>query len=271
MPSTGQITLFTGNILENGTVTVTGSPDAGYPEERLWDRAISLYWKVTAAATNYEIHVYYPADSFGYADADELGWDDDVFGYGGAISNACDLLYIVGHNFDGKVCYWEYSDNDTDWVEAVAHWTQDGNLAIGKLAAGATGHDYWRFRVLNIANPTAAEIWMGKGRTFTVLARPKPSEKDVSNVNRTQSIGGSVRIIKMGEARKNWMNYIRLPGDADLAKWKNAMREINGHEKPFLVKDINGYYYFMELDSDPPIEYDEFSRKWVDLSVLEVL
>jgi len=42
------ITLYTRNILESGTVTVTGDPDAGFPESRLHDRAVSLFWKDTA-------------------------------------------------------------------------------------------------------------------------------------------------------------------------------------------------------------------------------
>ena len=43
--STWTIKFYPYNILEFGTVTVTGDPDSGYPESRLYDRAISLYWK----------------------------------------------------------------------------------------------------------------------------------------------------------------------------------------------------------------------------------
>ena len=45
--------LYTNNILESGTLTVSGTADTGFPESRLYDRSISLYWKDTITEAKY--------------------------------------------------------------------------------------------------------------------------------------------------------------------------------------------------------------------------
>ena len=55
------------NILETGTVVVSGTPDSGYPATRLFDRSINLLWKVTTGG-----------DAFGFDDS--MGIDGDRMG-----------------------------------------------------------------------------------------------------------------------------------------------------------------------------------------------
>jgi len=115
-----KIKLFTRNILETGTFTVTGDADSGYPEARLHDREISLYWKD--------------------ASADKVQFIVDQ----GTSLVAVDSLIINGHDFDGYYMAWQYSDNSFYWVDAVEKWTQDGNSQIVKTLTTALTKRYWR-------------------------------------------------------------------------------------------------------------------------------
>ena len=72
------ITLYTRNIFETGTVTVTGTPDTGYPESRLHDRCISLYWKDTI-----------------------IGGKNFLVDQGAAGNVSVNFLVIDKHNFNG--------------------------------------------------------------------------------------------------------------------------------------------------------------------------
>lgn len=124
-----KIKLFTRNILETGTFTVTGDADSGYPKARLHDRDISLYWKNTSI------------DNFSF-------WVDQ-----GASPVAVDSLIINGHNFDGENLYWQYSDNNVVWNNAVTPWLQSGNSQIVKTLTTALTNRYWRL-VLGVAPTT---------------------------------------------------------------------------------------------------------------------
>jgi len=115
-----KIKLYTRNILETGAFTVTGDADSGYPESRLHDRDISLYWKD--------------------ASADKVQFITNQ----SASPVAVDALIINGHDFDGKYMAWQYSDNSFYWVDAVPRWTQSGNGQIVKTLAIALTKNYWR-------------------------------------------------------------------------------------------------------------------------------
>jgi len=118
-----KITLFTRNILETGTFTVTGDADSGYPESRLHDRETSLYWKQEGTTS-----VIFEVDQ-------------------SSSPKSVDVLIINDHDFDGKNMAWQYSDNGEYWVDAVDKWTQSGNGQIVKTLETALTKNYWRLLV----------------------------------------------------------------------------------------------------------------------------
>ena len=155
-----KIKLYTYNVLgESGSVvTVTGSPDSGYPEERLYDRSIDFYWKYTASTT-----VTFHIDQ----------------GASGAL--LVDTLIIDKHNFNGRVMSWQYSDNDSDWSDFVDGWTQGDNNQIVKTSTETSIHRYLRLIITSAVNPQCTEIYMGYGYEFQVRFDEPPEEVDVDN------------------------------------------------------------------------------------------
>ena len=84
-----KITLYTRNILETGAVTVTGTPDTGFPVSRLYDRSIDFYWKDTVT------------------EAKDFKIDQGASG-----NLAVDALIIDKHNFNGIDLKLQYSTDD---------------------------------------------------------------------------------------------------------------------------------------------------------------
>ena len=94
-----RITIYTDNILEDATVSVTGDADSGYPESRLYDREISLYWKKTGT---------------GSIDITATN-----------IASEVDFLAIDKHNFSGETLNFQYSSDNfvLDINNAVDSWS----------------------------------------------------------------------------------------------------------------------------------------------------
>jgi len=125
-----KIKLYTRNILDTGTFTVTGDADSGYPEARLHDRDISLYWKdVSESIVNFNVDQ-------------------------GASPLAVNALIISGHDFSGSDIAWQWSEDDSTWHDAVSVWTQSDNLQIVKTLATALTKRYWRVLLGNVALTT---------------------------------------------------------------------------------------------------------------------
>ena len=242
------VTLYPYNILESGTVTVTGTPDTGYPVSRLYDRGLSLYWKdtVTEAKT---FHV----------DQGATGILD------------VDMLAIFGHNFDGEDMQLQYSDDDAAWTDAVTDWTQSGDAQITKPLAAAVTHRYWRVTVTSMANPECGELYISKGYAFAVLDDPRPAQAEQSNVDRLESVGGMRRAIKHGDTRRSWSYDIRLKNATDRANLLTVLEYTDGTHKPLPVKDMDGNYYMMELMDDPRMDRAQISRGYATLTLLETL
>ncbi|RLC21878.1 MAG: hypothetical protein DRH56_09160 [Deltaproteobacteria bacterium] len=242
------IALYPYNILESGTLTVTGTADTGYPESRLHDRSAVLLWKdtVTEAKT---FHIDQGASNI----------------------LPVDLLYVAGHNFDGATLAWQYSDDDSAWTDAVTGWTQGGNGVITKSLSSAVSHRYWRFTVTSMSNPQCGEIIMSRGYAFTLLGDPRPIQADRGNVARFESIGGMSRRVKLGDPRRSWDMDLRL-GDAAARNSLLAVLDYTGGtEKPLIIKDMDGNYYLMELLEDPRIERAPINRGYTTLRLLEAL
>lgn len=245
------IKFYTRNILETGTVTVTGTPDTGFPVARLYDRDINLYWKdtVTEAKT---FHV------------DQGGSDDkDV-----------DFLAIPKHNFDGKTISWQYSENDADWDDAVAPWVQDGNDQIVKTLGTALNKRYWQVLVSSIANPYCSEIIMSYGYEFKLDWSNKPQGSKISNVEWRPTIGGLERSTKYGDRKRSrdFDLFMRpTPGYNDYNNFQSAMEDLDELSRPFFLKDHQGNYYLCRLDGDPREDYLNEGLTSIPISVIEMI
>lgn len=243
------ITLYTYNILESGTVTVTGTPDTGYPESRLYDRAVSFFWKdtVTEAKT---FHVDQGASNI-----------LDV-----------DFLAIEGHNFSGQDMQWQYSTDDfaADINDAVTDWTQADNEQIVKTLSPAMNKRYWRVTVTSMTNPLCGEIFMGAGRTFEVKAKPSPVRFERDNVQWNRTIGGLERSTKFGPVRRGWEYHFYLDS-TDLASFQAAMDDLDDYLKPFYLKDHTGTYMLVRLLAEPEEDYSNPNYTRVMIRVIEML
>lgn len=246
-----KIKLYTRNILEDGTVTVTGTADTGYPQSRLYDRAISLYWKDTVT----EAKVFH---------VDQGASDNE----------AVDALFIPKHNFDGEDMAWQYSDDDTNWTNAVAGWTQGDNNQIEKTLTTALTKRYWRSTVSSMANPQCSEIFMSYGYEFTVDFVSNPLAEDEPNVRWTQSLGGMERSTKFGNERRVRQYALFLEENNDkttLTDFRAAMDDLDGYSKPFYIKDHEGDYWMARLTEKPQESYLTEGHVQMVLNVIEIL
>lgn len=241
------ITIYPYNILETGTVAVTGDPDAGYPEARLYDRSTNLYWKDTVT----EAKVFAVDQS--------------------ASALAVDLLVIEGHNFDTEDMQWQYSTTGAyagEEVDAVTDWAQSGNAQIIKTLGTAQTKSYWRVTLSSMANPRATELWMGFGYKFDVMINPSGGRTSNTQWNRT--VGGNERGTKFGELRK-FRNYTVFLSAVNLASLRACLDYTDAFSKPFYIRDHEDGYYLARLLSDPTESFDNPTHTHVDLSFVEVI
>ena len=244
------ITIFTRNILETGTVTVTGTADTGYPESRLYDRQVSLFWKdtVTEAKT---FHV-------------DQGADDN---------KAVDALFIEKHNFSGEDMQFQYSTDDfsADINDAVTDWAQGDNLQIAKIMSAAQTKRYWRVTLSSMTNPRCSEIFMSYGYELDVHVEPLPILDEKANVVWTKSVGGIERSTRFGAIRRQ-RQYTLLLGSTDLTNFVAAMDDLNDYASPFYLKDHDGTYIMVRLLNPPaqePNRKDNYTR--IRLNMIEIL
>ena len=251
-----KVTLYTKNILETGTVTVTGVPDTGYPESRLYDRSIDFYWKDTATA--------------GY---------DFITVQSSIAQKSVDFLAIERHNFTGNFGLWQSrTSGSTAWVDATTVWAQGDNNQIVKELSTTVTRMSWRFRVASsssgvlgtIANPKCSEIYMSAGSSFAIMAGPAPSAEELDNVQWNKTVGGLERATKFGD-RRRVRNYTLMLTTGELDTFRTNMADTSGYSKPFYIKDHAGAYIFSRL-AGPPVE-DYFDKTYtnVNLQFIEVL
>ena len=243
-----KVTLYTRNILETGTVTVTGTPDTGYSEERLYDRCIDLYWLDTVT-----------------------GAVDFTVDQGAGAALPVDSLFIDGHNFDGEDLQWQYStDNFSgDINDMVTDWTQSGSDLITKSASAQTRR-YWRVTLSSMTNPQATEIFMSYGYEFGVQARPNPNLREIPNVVWSRTVGNNERSTKFGDARRVRQYGLYLDS-TDLTSWRAAMDDLDGYSNTFYIKDHEDAYIFGRLDGAPAEDHGNADYTTISFTFLEVL
>ena len=240
------ITIYPANILETGTVSVTGDADSGYPEARLYDRSNDFLWKRTATA------------------AVEIAVDQS------AAPLVVDFLAVAAHNFIGRDLAWQYSDNGADWTDAVAGWTQaDDGLIVRTLAAPAA-HDHWRLTVSAMDDPQCAEVFMGPGYAFAVQAGNAPAGRDLDNVQWTATVGGSERSTKFGDRRRR-RDYALFLSPSEFSQFTAAMDFLDEYSRPFFLTDHTGLTYLARVDGTPDIAWDHKTHTHVMLAILEQL
>ena len=245
-----KIALYTRNILETGTVTVTGTPDSGFPESRLYDRAISLFWKDTVAE----------AKNF-------------VVDQGAGASLAVGFLAIQRHNFNTYAMQWQYSNDNfsADINDAVTDWNQGDNDQIIKTMSAAETQRYWRVTLASMTNPKCGEIFMSYGREFEAMINPVPDLKRVSNVRWNRTAGGLERSTKMGDVRRQ-RSYSLFIDATDLTAFRAAMDELDEYSQPFWIKDHDGNYFLCRITEDIKEDYDhDAGRTRIQLNIIEQL
>lgn len=247
----GSITIYTNNILETGTLTVTGSADSGFPESRLHDRHISLFWKSTVTeAKNY------------------------VVDQGASGNIAVDFLAIESHNFNGIAMQWQYSTTGAwagEEIDAVTDWTQGDNLQIIKIMGSAETKRYWRLTGASMTDPQCSEIFMGLAFKFDLQAEPAPLVADLDNVTWRRSIGGLERSTKFGDKRKERRYDLFLLNASELLSFRTAMENLDEYSKPFYIKDHEGNYWFARLTAIPREVWDNPIASHVSVSIIEML
>jgi len=267
------------NILESGTVTVTGTADTGYPESRLYDRSINLLWKYTTGAMEIIFQVDQGGERIGSMGNDTYligGMGDDSYAIGSMGGDEIDeikevdLLYISGHNFNTRDMTWDYSDNGDNWTEQDS-WTQDGNGVIIKTIPSSISATFWRVTVASHVNPQCAEIIMGLAYSFDIQKTPDPNHSWLDNVTWSQSIGGQERGIKLGNKRARRLYAVKLT-PANRLIFQSVIGNLDGFSLPFLIQDMNDDYFMARFDPPPAEGYFLHTKAVeVDLNLVEML
>ena len=239
---------FNALSISTSAVTVTGTPDAGYPEARLYDRCIDFYWKYTVSGT-----VVIQCDQ-----GSGIDWP------------LVNTLIIDKHNFNGKTLSWEYSSNNVDWYDMVPSWVQGDNLQIVKESAIATAYRYHRFTIASAVNPQCTEIYMGGYYEFQVRFDSPPEDLDTENVVWGETLGGLERSTKLGDVRKG-RKYSLFLYPEKLTDYRAAVAYMDEYSKPFYLKDHEDNYWLARFIQLPGGTYVTEQQQMKDIELLEIL
>ncbi len=274
-----QCTLVSNNILESGTVTITGGATYGsYPEARLYDWSKNLLWKSDATdGDDYEIgpmggddYQLGPMGGDDYKIGPEAG-SDYVIQISQSAIEAVDTLFIENHNLGGHSMAWQYSDDGSAWTDAVPAWLQEGSGYIVKTLAAALSKAYWRIKFNAMqGDVTAGEIVLGAGRSFGIQARPSPVHQPRDNVLWSRSVGGQERGIKLGDVRRVRSYTLRLDSSG-LDDMQAVFSDLSGFSVPLLFKDKDGEWFLARFDPPPSEDYFNKAATEIDISVVEML
>jgi len=238
------------NLLESSTVTVT-SAETLYPSTRLYDRLFGRNW---VATTN---------------DAQTIHCDQ---GSGG--TQAVDTLVLPGgHNLSGCSMVFQYSDNDSDWSDAVTGWTQSDDDIIVKQASSSSIHRYWRVVITPASAsdaPYCAEVFITLLYVFPGLAYTMNPTKSKDQVSvRLTSYSGVPHYVKQGESRYRWVGGLILRSTTEINNFDSFLDGWDGY-KHFYVKDSEGNQFFAEFMEEPEISPIDSYKSSVRISLREV-
>lgn len=251
--ATWSVTFYPYNILELGSVSVTDfgdtplTPDTGYPNSRLYDRAKSLFWKYTGTTG-----VYFVVDQSAIT------------------ALAITFLAIPVHNFGSdKYMQWQYSDDGYTWYDYITDWTQTNNNQIIKTEVTPLTKDYWRVALATIANPQCSEIYMSKAYAFNALREENPKGQDISNVKWARTIGGEARSTKFGEKKKS-RNYTFWLSLSEWTDFVTVISYLNDYAYPFYFKDHEGNYFLARFEKEPEFDFNHNEYVMVNCKIIEM-
>lgn len=247
--ATWTVSFFPFNILELSSVEVTGDADFGFPESRLYDRAISLYWKDTVNEPK----------TF-------------LIDQGAAGNLPVDFLAIEKHNFDGLTIDWEYSSDNFsgDVNAAVPQWVQSGNDSIYKVMASPVSARYWRIVTSNAINPRCSEIYVSSAYPFNCLREDNPFGEDVANVQWNATLGGVERSTKHGPKRRS-RNYSFYLSPTELSDFETVVDYLNEYSLPFYFKDHTGAHFSARFAEIPSLDFNHQTHTRVNVKIIEML
>ena len=247
--ATWTVKFYPFNLLELATVDVNGDADYGFPESRLYDRAISLYWRDTVT------------------EAKTITIDQGASG-----DLQADFLAIEKHNFDGIALDWQYSSDNfsADTNDAVAGWTQNGNDRIVKTLSSPILSRYWRVAIASIANPRASEVYISKGYEFNCLRESNPFGEHAANVQWNATVGGIERSTKLGPKRRI-RNYSFFLSASEFADFETVIDYLSDYSLPFYFKDHSGAYFSARFYEMPVFDFNHATHTRVDIRIIEML
>jgi len=229
------IELITDNVFEeandSGVLTVTGTPDTGFPESRLGDRAVSLFWKDTATGA-------YSFEAFL------------------ATASSVDFLAVHRHNFSGIAIDWQYdtlaSSSGESYANIISQFTPTDNNQIIKTVSTPVESDAFKLAVASITNPRCGEIWMGRRYSYQVMLDAPPPETELPQVVRVKTLGGPNRFVKRGMAPRTRSYGLRLT-DTQRTQFLTQMVDLDEYSKGFYIRDHQGEYFPCFLTQIPVI------------------
>jgi hypothetical protein len=244
------VNLYPFNLLNlDGSSITTDGYDAGYPNARLGDLSVNLYWKYGSEGT-----VTIKVDQ------------------GASGSESIDFLAIERHNFDGETIAWQYSDNDSDWYDAVTSWSQSGNTQIIKTLSAAITHRYWRVTVTSMSSPQCTEIFMSRAYQFQVVVAEGPSGEDVAYVDWRQTYGDVEISSKRGSSRRSRIYPLfHAQSSYTLASFREAIEYLDDYSKPFYFKDHEDNYWMARMAKPSTENYLNQSSSEKEIEVIEML
>ncbi len=228
-----RITLFTENILEDATVSVTGDADSGYPEDRLSDRDLNLYWRRTGGVSG----------------------EIDIIVDRGGESGEVGFLAVEKHNMSGETWRLQYSGDNfvVDVNNAVTPWVQEDYGQVIRIIDPAIESEYWRLKISGeVVDPQCSEVFMSKGLELKVRFDENPEGVDRANVIWQDQVGGIERSTKKGDKRRV-RKYATLLDEtnSEITNFKAAMANLDNYSKPFYIKDHEGDYWMCRLVEPP--------------------
>jgi hypothetical protein len=236
------------NLFELGTPDITGTPDTGYPEERLYDRSRLLYWKDTGTGA-----LTFKVDQ-------------------GATGNvAADILICTGHNFDGEDIDWQYDDDDSGYTDAVTQFSAT-TADIVKTISSAQTQRYWQMLVSSMTDPQATELCIGLRYTFEVDRAGAPTIGRIANVQWADMVDGGSRATKYGPAKKPFQ-YLLMLDATDLASFVAMDAYFDDYEKPFWFIDHLGDHYLVRFANPQrpfDVVYQQENNTQIAINLIEI-
>jgi hypothetical protein len=187
-------------------------------------------------------------------------------------TQAIDTLVIpAGHNLSGCTMAFQYSDNDSDWFNAVTGWSQSDNEIIVKQASASSTHRYWR---VTIADATAAsycaEVFITLLYTFPDMLMPQnPTRLKDRHALRITSYSGIPHYIKQGDSKIGWSGSIMLKTSTQITNFESFLAAWDGY-KAFFITDSASEQYLAELIEEPERSYLATEKLLVRMSLREV-